>query len=132
MSAKARQWTQLSSLLLIILGILLEIFLAPESSINAEVLVKSGEQIVAELTVIRVVSICANSIFGFFFSHVVTAQLISRLSANMFSHGMSGVVEYKQKKADGTVVRMESNLSALDVWSKQIREGQKVKFTDLM
>jgi hypothetical protein len=99
---------------------------------NGVFLVKSGEQVLADLTAIRVVSIAVNAFFGFFFSHVVTAQLISRLSASMFAHGMSGVVEYKEKNEDGTVVRLVSNLSALDIWSTRVREVQKLHFTDLM
>ena len=131
-SERTQTLISIVSVLSILLGLVLEVVLSPGSNVAQVLLI--GEQLLGSISVIKIVSICANAVFGFFFSHVVTAQLVSWLSSEMFSHGASGTIEYSEKKEDGSIHRVASNLDALNVWSKceRGRARKKVSLSALL
>jgi hypothetical protein len=69
------------------------------------------------LSILKVVERVSSFGFNFYFSQVITAQLIARLSASMFAHRATGPMFYHMTNDDGVVEHIPSNLGALDVFS---------------
>jgi hypothetical protein len=59
--------------------------------------------------------------FNFYFSQVITATMIARLSASMFAHGATGPMFYYTMNDTGVMEHIPSNLGALDVFSMGAR-----------
>ena len=76
---------------------------------------------------VLIITVIVNAGFNYFFSQVLTLQLIAKLSANMFAHGASGKMIYEETDADGTVRRTPSNLAALGIFSLKNRQDLQKK-----
>jgi hypothetical protein len=112
-------------------GFICWIILDEQAMFISEYLVDKALEHAQALNAIKILTVVANAGFNFFFSKVITAQIISRLSAEMFAHGVSGMVEYVERHPtrdgeEAKIVRKSSNLSSLDIWSKTVRERSHV------
>ena len=67
-----------------------------------------------------------------FFSKVITVQIISRLSAMTFAHGVSGKVVYEEVDEDGTTKRTQSSLWVLDIWREGSRRQTLIKSRQML
>ena len=83
----------------------------------AEYLIQAGKQYLVGLSFLKVVQVLCSALFNYFFSKVITAALISKLSAMTFAHGTSGNIVYEEMQPDGTVLRQVSTLRALNIWN---------------
>ena len=87
-----------------------------------EYLVAKAGKIEWGVSLLKIITVIVNAGFNYFFSQVLTLQLIAKLSANMFAHGASGKMIYEETDADGTVHRTPSNLAALGIFSMKNRQ----------
>ena len=53
------------------------------------------------LSFLKIITVIVNAGFNYFFSRIITLQLIAKLSANVFAHGASGTMIYEETDADG-------------------------------
>jgi hypothetical protein len=60
----------------------------------SEYLVMQGKKFLVGQSFVKILTVVANAGFNFFFSKVITAQLVSRLSAEIFAHGVTGRMAY--------------------------------------
>ena len=72
-------------------------------------------------SVLKVVDIFVRFGFNFYFSQVITTQMLARLASSMFAHGATGPMFYRTISDDGVVKHIPSNLGALDVFSMTAR-----------
>lgn len=109
----------------------------------SEYLITQGKRYLIGQSFFKILAVVSNAGFNFFFSKVITAQLIARLSAEIFAHGVSGDMAYVASSDDGSKNNGEtgddvfqqtnpsfaisksrvqySNLASLDVWSRKVR-----------
>jgi hypothetical protein len=121
MTALQNNLVTLLSSLLAMAGFLCWVFFDESALIIANYLVEQGNQVLWEQTFLTIFTTLTSIVFSYFFSKVITVQIVSRLSAMTFAHGVSGKVVYEEEERDGTITRTKSSLWVLDIW----REGSR-------
>ena len=119
LSQRQNKFISLVSKLLILAGLICWILLDDQSLFLSEYLVAESGKYLANLSFIKILTRFTTMGFNYYFSQVITAQLIARLSAEIFAHGISGDVAYLD--GEGKVEHV-SNLDSLDVWAHKVRE----------